>query len=70
LAWVHADQAKARKALPVPLNAEAVLLVRKWLGKHPTHVFSFRGKPITQMSTKAWYQLSNVRASLISAGTV
>ena len=55
LAWVHADQAKARKALPVPLNAEAVLLVRKWLGKHPTHVFSFRGKPITQMSTKAWY---------------
>jgi integrase len=55
LAWVHADQAKARQAIPVPLNAEAVLLVRKWLGKHPTHVFSFRGKPITQVSTKAWY---------------
>jgi len=42
LAWVHADQAKARKALPVPLNAEAVVLIRKWVGKHPTHVFSFR----------------------------
>ena len=55
LAWVHADQAKARKALPVPLNAEAVVLTRKWLGKHPTHVFSFRGRPITQVSTKAWY---------------
>ena len=55
LAWVHADQAKARKALPVPLNAEAVVLIRKWLGKHPTHVFSFRGRPITQVSTKAWY---------------
>jgi len=55
LAWVHADQAKARKAIPVPLNAEAVVLIRKWLGKHPTHVFSFRGKPITQVSTKAWY---------------
>lgn len=52
---VHADQAKARKALPVPLNAEAVVLIRRWLGKHPTHVFSFRGKPITQVSTKAWY---------------
>lgn len=36
LAWVHADQAKARKALPAPLNAEAVVLIRKWLGKHPT----------------------------------
>jgi integrase len=55
LAWVHADQAKARKAIPVPLNSEAVLVIRKWLGKHPTHVFSYRGKPITQVSTKAWY---------------
>jgi len=27
LAWVHPDQTKARKAIPVPLNAEAVLLV-------------------------------------------
>ena len=55
LAWVHPDQAKARKAIPVPLNADAVLLVRKQLGKHLTHVFSFRGKPVTQVSTKAWY---------------
>lgn len=55
LAWVHPDQAKARRAIPVPLNADAVLLVRKQLGKHLTHVFSFRGKPVTQVSTKAWY---------------
>jgi integrase len=55
IAWVHPDQAKARKAIAVPLNAEAVVLVRKRLGKHPTHVFSFRGEPITQVSTKAWY---------------
>jgi integrase len=55
LAWVHPDQAKARKAIPVPLNAEAVSLVRKQFGKHLTHVFSYRGKAITQVSTKAWY---------------
>jgi len=55
LAWVHADQAKARKAIPVPLNAEAVSLVRKQLGRHLTHVFSYRGRPISQVSTKAWY---------------
>ena len=24
------------------------------LGKHPTHVFSYRGRPIRQVSTKAW----------------
>jgi integrase len=55
LAWVHPDQAKARKAIPVPLNADAVSLVRKQIGKHLTYVFSYRGKPITQVSTKAWY---------------
>ena len=55
VAWIHPDQAKARKAIPVPLNQEAVALIRKNLGKHTTHVFSFRGKPITQVSTKAWY---------------
>lgn len=27
LAWVHPEQAKARKAIPVPLNAEAVALI-------------------------------------------
>lgn len=55
LAWIHPDQAKARKAIAVPLNAEAVLIVRRQAGKHPTHVFSYLGKPIRQVSTKAWY---------------
>jgi integrase len=27
VAWIHADQAKARKAISVPLNAEAVLVL-------------------------------------------
>ena len=31
------------------------MLIRKWLGKHATHVFSFKGRPIIQVSTKAWY---------------
>ncbi len=55
LAWVHPDQAKARKAIPVPLNSEAVLLMRRRFGKHATHVFSYHGKPIKQVSTKTWY---------------
>lgn len=55
-AWIHPDQAKARRAIAVPLNAEAVAIIRRQLGRHPTHVFSYRGKPITQVSTKAWHQ--------------
>ena len=55
LAWIHPDQAKARRAIAVPLNAQALGLISKQVGKHRTHVFSFRGKPIRQVSTKAWY---------------
>jgi integrase len=62
VAWIHPDQAKGRRAIPVPLNSEAVLLVRGRLGTHPTHVFSYLGKPIKQVSTKAWY------AALAAAG--
>lgn len=54
-AWIHPDQAKARRAIPVPLNAEAVLLIRKQVGKHVAHVFSCQGKPLVEVSTKAWY---------------
>ena len=56
LAWIHPDQAKARKAIAVPLNTEAVLLIRKQIGKHSLFVFSYRAKPIYQVSTKAWYK--------------
>jgi integrase len=55
-AWVHADQAKARKAIAVPLSATAVIVIRKQIGKHSTHVFSYRGKPVRQVNTKTWRQ--------------
>ena len=56
MAWIHPDQAKARKAIAVPLNADAVTIIRRWLGRHETHVFWFRGKPLTRVSTKGWYE--------------
>ena len=61
-AWIHADQAKARKPIAVPLSGAAVIVIREQLGKHPTHVFSYRGHPVTQVNTKAW------RAGLERAG--
>jgi len=54
MAWIHPDQAKARKAIPVPLSSVAVAVLRKQIGKHQANVFSFRGKPVYQVSTKAW----------------
>jgi integrase len=53
-AWIHADQEKARKTIAVPLSAPAVIVIRKQLAKHTTHVFGYRGKPVRQVNTKAW----------------
>ena len=41
LAWVHPDQAKPRR-ISVPLNGEAMAVVRKQVGKHPTCVFGYK----------------------------
>jgi integrase len=53
-AWIHPDQAKARKAIAVPLSAAGVVVLREQIGKHATHVFSYQGKPLRQVNTKAW----------------
>lgn len=53
-AWIHPDQAKARKAIAVPLSNAAVSVLNQRIGIHPTHVFSFRNKPIAQPNNGAW----------------
>jgi integrase len=53
-AWVHADEAKGGEAIGVPLNDEAVAVLREELGKHPLRVFTFKGKPLGQANTRAW----------------
>lgn len=57
-AWIHPDQAKARRAIAVPLSAGAVVVLREQLGKHQRFVFVYRrrGKlgPVHQVNGKAW----------------
>jgi integrase len=53
-AWIHADQAKARKAIPVALNDTAVAVLKRQAGKHPQFVFTYSGRPVGQVNTKAW----------------
>jgi integrase len=55
-AWIHPDQAKARRAISVPLSKTAIVVLREQLGKHETFVFSYHGKPIVQVNTKAWHK--------------
>lgn len=54
VAWIHPDQAKARKAIHVPLNSLALDVLKRQVGRHLTRVFTFRGKPIAWANTKAW----------------
>ncbi|NND82218.1 MAG: site-specific integrase [Gammaproteobacteria bacterium] len=54
IAWIHADQAKARKAIAVPLNDDALAVLDVQKGIHDKYVFTYRGKPVWQVNTKAW----------------
>lgn len=53
-AWIHADQAKGKRAISVPLNDDALAIIRSQLGKDRAYVFIYNGKPVSQLSTKAW----------------
>jgi integrase len=54
VAWVDAEEAKAGKALTVPLDDLALAILCKCWGRHPEYVFTYEGRPINQVGTKAW----------------
>jgi integrase len=53
-ARVDAGQSKNRKPISVPLNATAIEVLRRQLGKHPVRVFTYAGKPLANANTRAW----------------
>jgi integrase len=53
-ALIHPDQAKTKKAIPVPLNETATEVLRKQVGKHTQFVFTYSDRPVIQCNTKAW----------------
>ncbi|CAK0745058.1 Prophage integrase IntD [Gammaproteobacteria bacterium] len=54
VAWVHSDEVKTGKSLSVPLNDDAVAIIRRQIGKHLTHVFTYDGNPVTRANNHAW----------------
>lgn len=53
-AWVDADQSKNRRPIAVPLNSKAVEVLRRQVGKHAVHVFTYAGRPLDRANTHAW----------------
>lgn len=54
VAWVTADRAKSGKARAVPLNPEAIEVVRRRNGTHAQLVFTRNGRPQYQVDAKAF----------------
>ena len=53
-AWL--DQTKNGTPRGVPLNRDAVAVLREQIGKHPRYCFTYRGKPIkANVSNKGWF---------------
>lgn len=63
VALIYADQIKGKKDLPVPLNNDAVVVLRGQIGKHRVRVFTYKGSPVTKANTKAW-EKALVRAGI------
>ena len=53
-AWVFSDQAKGNEDIHVSLNDIAMEVLQRQIGKHAERVFTYLGKPIKCLNTKAW----------------
>ena len=51
---MHPDEAKANKAIAVPLNDRAMAVLHQCRSAHPIYVFTYQGAPVNAVSTKAW----------------
>jgi len=65
VAWIHPDQAKAKKAIGIPLNADAIQVIRLQIGKHDRYVFTYKGNPVLKAGGNAWKKALD-RASIAS----
>lgn len=61
-ALIHADESKTKRAIPVPLNQQALAILKSQMGKHKEYVFTYQGRPVGRCNNHAW------RKALLRAG--
>lgn len=44
-----------RALIPVPLNSQAIEILERQKGEHPTYVFTYNGKTVGKCTTRAWH---------------
>lgn len=62
-AWIYADEAKGKKDLAIPLNDDALAVIRRQIGKNREFVFTYEGKSVKGCNNHAW-QKALVRAGI------
>ncbi len=53
-AWVYGDQSKTGHPIAVPLNSEAMAVLREQRNQHSVYVFTYKGRPLTRANNSAW----------------
>lgn len=53
-ALIHADESKSKRTIPVPLNKQAISILKSQIGKNQIYVFTYQGKPVTRCNNHAW----------------
>lgn len=54
VAWIHSDEVKNSQALAVPLNEEALSVIRDQLFKNERYVFTYKGERILRANNTGW----------------
>jgi integrase len=54
VAWIHPDESKTKNAITVPLNSDAIDVLKRQFGKHDEFVFTYNKKPVQRANTKAF----------------
>lgn len=54
VAWIHPDQAKAGKAIGIPLSDDAMKVLRIRKGMHDKWVFAYGDTPLTRATNHGW----------------
>jgi len=62
LVWVEAEDTKADEAIAVPLSSRALEILKALQGQNEVFVFTYRGKPVTEVKTA--FLAACVRAGL------
>lgn len=53
-AWINADQSKSGKSIAVPLNNDALAIIKAQIGNHNVRVFTYENNPVSRANNHAW----------------